>query len=69
MKFKITLTATVEYESKPEWFPVDIRDNPKACLEFDIANAEKDIDTILCHAETKMTITGGICDEENTKTG
>jgi hypothetical protein len=57
-KLRVTLTATVEYEAKPEYYPEDKR-TPEGILGVDLANAEEDVFLFLDDV-TKWNIKGEI---------
>lgn len=56
MKARVTLTAHLEYEIKPENYPEATRDSPQKMLEIDLKFYENDLFVLLEQAqETDVT--------------
>lgn len=57
-KLRVIVTATLEYESDPEWYPD--ASTPEEMLAIDLENAKEDVFLFLDTSDTKWEFKGEV---------
>lgn len=60
MKVRVTVTAVVEYDLTPEYYPEEMRADPKRMLAIDLVGAEEDTFLFLDRGGIKWDIKGEV---------